>query len=132
MQRALPFVLFITLLLPASSSTASCLATAQTQAAMNECANSDFESADRQLNLDYKKIIGRLDAPGQTSFRKAQEAWIKFRDSECEFRSSGVQGGSVYPMVYGECLAELTTKRLADFKYYLTCEEGDLSCVTHP
>jgi hypothetical protein len=35
-------------------------------------------------------------------------------------------------MIFGECLAGLTAARAADFRRYLACEEGDLSCPLPP
>ena len=55
-----------------------------------------------------------------------------FRDAECGFAASGVAGGSAEPMVTAQCLARLTQSRNADFKAYLACPEGDLSCPLPP
>ncbi|WP_353824345.1 lysozyme inhibitor LprI family protein, partial [Mesorhizobium sp.] len=59
---------------------------------------------------------------------KAQRAWIGFRDAECEFSASGVKGGSVYPLIYNDCITAQTKTRIEAFKTYLKCKEGDLSC----
>lgn len=59
---------------------------------------------------------------------EAQRSWIAFRDAECKFSSAGVEGGSVYPLIYSTCVTELTKARVETFKNYLKCQEGDLSC----
>jgi uncharacterized protein YecT (DUF1311 family) len=41
----------------------------------------------------------------------ARRAWLGFRDAECSFAASSVSGGSIYPMIFGECLAGLTAAR---------------------
>jgi uncharacterized protein YecT (DUF1311 family) len=53
---------------------------------------------------------------------------VTFRDAECDFSTSGVSGGTVYPMIHAICLDRLTSKRIDDFKTYLKCQEGALDC----
>ncbi|MBZ9935500.1 lysozyme inhibitor LprI family protein [Mesorhizobium sp. BR1-1-16] len=87
-------------------------------------------SADRSLNAEFKKIEARLagDADTKKLFVESQRKWIAFRDAECAFQASQSQGGSVYPTVIASCQDDLTAQRIKDFKRYLSCEEGDLSC----
>ena len=86
--------------------------------------------ADAELNRLYQKIESKLSAnpAAKHQFTVAQRAWIAFRDAECKFAASGVEGGSVYPQVYGACIEDLTEARVANFNTYLSCEEGDLAC----
>ena len=102
----------------------------RTQGGLNMCAGRVFETADAELNAAYRQLVARL--AGQPDIRKllaaAQRSWIAFRDTECAFRSSGVQGGSAHPMVESMCLTGLTKARIQDLRGYLTCREGDLSC----
>jgi len=103
---------------------------ATTQGEMNQCAAQEKKAADDELNSLYKQITARLkDNPeAKQLLVKAQRAWIGFRDAECDFSSSGVEGGSVYPLIYGNCITALTKARVETFKTYLKCKEGDLSC----
>jgi uncharacterized protein YecT (DUF1311 family) len=68
------------------------------------------------------------DAEKTKLFVAAERAWVPFRDAACNFAASGVSGGTIYPTIYAECLERLTKARIANFKAYLACEEGDLSC----
>ncbi|SFY36770.1 Uncharacterized conserved protein YecT, DUF1311 family [Pseudomonas sp. NFACC49-2] len=103
---------------------------AMTQGEMNQCAAQEKKAADDELNRLYKQITARLkDNPeAKQLLIKAQRAWIGFRDAECNFSASGVEGGSVYPLIYGNCVTALTKARVETFKTYLKCKEGDLSC----
>ncbi|MBD9556958.1 lysozyme inhibitor LprI family protein [Ensifer adhaerens] len=109
-------------------------ADASDQATMNACADKALKASDAELNALYKQIQGRLkdDADKTKLLVAAQRAWIAYRDAECDFASSGVAGGSAQPMITLECRDDRTQKRVADFKTYLSCEEGDLSCVLPP
>ena len=97
---------------------------------MNQCAAKENKAADNELNRLYKQITARLkDNPeAKKMLVKAQRAWIGFRDAECEFSASGVEGGSVYPLIYDNCITAQTKARVEAFKTYLKCKEGDLSC----
>jgi uncharacterized protein YecT (DUF1311 family) len=101
---------------------------AQTQSAMNASAASEARAADRALNAQYKAASARLSAPSRLLLRNAQRSWIGFRDAQCKFETSGVQGGSAYPMVEANCLKELSQQRARQLRKITACEEGDLAC----
>lgn len=103
-------------------------ASAQSQATMNANAAQDLQRADRSLNTQYTATMNRLSTPSRTLLRNAQRTWISFRDQQCRFEASGVQGGSAYPMVHSTCLARLTTERTQQLRTLSQCQEGDLSC----
>lgn len=86
------------------------------------------------LNKLYKQIEHRLkdDADTTKQLVTAQRAWVAFRDAECNFSSSGASTGSVYPMIVSICLDGMTQKRIEDFRGYLECEKGDMSCPVPP
>ncbi|MCX5567856.1 lysozyme inhibitor LprI family protein [Kaistia nematophila] len=103
---------------------------AEDQATMTACADMALKATDRQLNTTYQAITRRLADDPDTAKQlvAAQRAWIAFRDAECDFRSSGVSGGSAYPMVRAACLDGLTRTRLDQLKTLLACQEGDMNC----
>ena len=103
-------------------------ASAQSQATMNANAAQGLQRADRALNSQYTTTMGRLSPASRTLLRTAQRTWISFRDQQCRFEASGVQGGSAYPMVHSTCLARLTTERTRQLRTLSQCQEGDLSC----
>jgi uncharacterized protein YecT (DUF1311 family) len=100
------------------------------QMGLNHCVGITYKKTDARLNAVYGQIIARLkdNAATKAKLVAAQKAWIAFRDAECTFRSSSVEGGSIYPMVVTQCLDGLTQKRIAELEPLLTCEEGDMSC----
>lgn len=124
------FLLSLLPLLAATGVQADDCANASNQGTLNACAATQYKQTDAQLNTLYQQINGQLkDNPqGKKRLLSAQRAWLAFRDAECTFAASGVEGGSVYPMIHNQCLADLTQKRVETFKSYLDCQEGDLSC----
>jgi uncharacterized protein YecT (DUF1311 family) len=89
-----------------------------------------FKKSDKKLNELYKQIEARLndDADTKKLLVQAQRDWIKFRDAECAFQTTGAAGGSMMPMLLAQCMDSLTQSRVKDFEGYLRCEEGDMSC----
>ncbi|MBE9074109.1 MULTISPECIES: lysozyme inhibitor LprI family protein [unclassified Microcystis] len=96
----------------------------QTQSQMNICASIAYQNADRKLNQVYRQLLPKLSAARKQKLIAAQQAWIKFRDSSCEFERSAFEGGSIAPMIYGFCLANVTEQRTKDLRRYL--EDSDL------
>lgn len=97
----------------------------QTQTQMNQAAGVEYKKADAAMNAAYKKLMTVLDDSKKARFRKAQNAWLTFRDAEGAFLSSKVQGGSIYPSVLASHRTALTverTKALQDAHKLFTTE----------
>jgi uncharacterized protein YecT (DUF1311 family) len=124
------FLLALTPLLFSTLAHAADCDNATDQATMNQCAAQQNKAADKELNALYQQITTRLKSSPDSKklLIGAQRAWVTFRDAECKFSSAGVEGGSVYPLIYSNCITELTKARVETFKNYLKCQEGDLSC----
>ncbi|MGO2243390.1 MAG: lysozyme inhibitor LprI family protein [Halomonas sp.] len=103
---------------------------ATTQAELTECSAQAYQAADDKLNEAYQELVGQLNsnADALEKLRTTQRAWIGFRDAECAFESSAVEGGSAQPMIQNTCLETLTETRTNQLREHASCEEGDLSC----
>ncbi len=120
----------VAIVLPSQASADDC-ANAPDQQAMNQCADRNYRQSDAALNTLYAQIGRRLensDADIRKRLVAAQRAWVGFRDAECKFATSASAGGSILPMLYAECADALTRKRIDEFRTYLKCQEGDMSC----
>ena len=91
-------------------------ASAQSQAEMNICAGKAYKEADVVLNQVYRQLVSKLDAEEKTQLKEAQTAWLKYRDSNCEFVADQYKGGSIRPMIHGLCLADMTRNRTSELK----------------
>jgi uncharacterized protein YecT (DUF1311 family) len=80
-------------------------ANAQTQADMNQCSYLDFEKADKALNAVYRTAVKSAQAADKQAaemgehyvgavneLKKAQRAWIDYRDGHCEGMSREALG----------------------------------------
>lgn len=136
-MRAWPFILGLTAIVLVPMARADDCNNAPDQTSMNRCMAQAYERADGELNRLYQQIIGRLKGDADMAKTRAalvatQRAWIAFRDLECDFVGTGTTGGTINSSIIASCRTDLTNKRIDDFKAYLKCEEGDLSCPVPP
>lgn len=105
---------------------------AVTQQDMNICAGLDHEEADVALNTVYGEVVAAMRATdtelketspdlagAEAALKKAQRAWIGYRDAHCETAGFQARGGSMEPMLVSGCMAELTRQRTTELKALL-------------
>ena len=109
-----------------------CSTTPGTQSELNACASQDFEQATAAYSLAYKTLSQSVGNKQRQLLRQVQTEWIQYRVKACEFEKSGVEGGSIAPMINWQCQARMTRERTAELQRFLDCQEGDLSCVRQP
>lgn len=91
---------------------------AMTQLDLNQCAQANFEFADRELNRAYHAAMDAAgDEGSRTQLRNSERTWIQFRDQECA-RQVGPRegGGSIWPMNLASCLEEKTAQRIRELR----------------
>ena len=129
-------MMVVAFLLPFSGEGADrggCNGEGSVQADLNQCATDRLQQADDELNRIYRGILKQYseDRVFLEKFRKAQRAWLLFRDAELEakFPENDKQSyyGSVYPMCAAQFLAQRTQERIKQLQEWLEgAEEGDL------
>lgn len=98
------------------------------QTAMTVCANQDRQAADAELSAAYQALTAKVTLEGREKLEAARQAWIAYRDAQCDFDTFGARDGTIYPMVRSICVASLTRAQIQRLNEQLECEEGDLSC----
>jgi len=91
-------------------------ADAQTQADMNICWGNEYKKADAKLNQAYQQLAAMLDDEEKAQLKNAENAWLKYRDTNCEFVADQYKGGSIRPMIAAICLADVTSNRTTELK----------------
>ncbi|MEH2324807.1 MAG: lysozyme inhibitor LprI family protein [Nostoc sp.] len=90
----------------------------QTQIAIDECIKLSYQNTDNKLNQVYQQLLPTLDSSSKQKLIASQVAWIKFRDTSCEFEMSRYEGGSLAPTIYFGCRensSKLRTQQLQDY-----------------
>ena len=89
---------------------------ANTQADMNICWGNEYKKADAALNKTYQELAAMLDEDEKAQLKTAENAWLKYRDTNCEFVADQYKGGSIRPMIAAICLADVTSNRTTELK----------------
>lgn len=84
-----------------------------------QCEAENFKEQDDRLNDLYKKLVAKEDKVGQKKLKKAQLAWIAYRDAECTYSSDEMRDGSFEKVLMMGCLVSETTKRADELKDYV-------------
>lgn len=95
-------------------------AQAQTQAQMNQSAAKDADKADAAMNVVYKKLMAKLNLTDKAKLKKAQRAWLVFRDADADSLASQETGGTMFPGIYSTYFQEITEARTKELKTALT------------
>jgi len=96
----------------------SCLQTAETQSAMNECADAEAARADAELNRVYGELLAAAAPQKEATAKiKASElAWIRYRDAylDAMYPAANKQEeyGTIYPTEADLLHAELTRRQI--------------------
>lgn len=91
------------------------------------CATSPVQQArdaDDALNTTYQQLLDGLSGPGEASLKRAQRAWIAYRDRTCAFEARIGDAGDDWISedtarpLDPQCIARLTRERLAHLERY--------------
>ena len=95
------------------------------QTPMNACYVQVADSADQRLRRLLDELRRVLPAADFARLQETQTLWQRYRDSQCRWERSFVEGGTIAPMMAATCRIVLTENRVAELRQYL-CEDGTL------
>ena len=82
-----------------------------------ECSLKKLAEADADLNKTYRELMAKLgDRKSELKLRTAQQAWIKYRDANCDFVMELSGGGSASTFEFNFCLVDVTTARTKELR----------------
>lgn len=92
------------------------------------CVDQKMKAIDKELNKTYLEAIGRISEEETVlketwsktelvePFRKAQMAWLRYRDAECEFSGMSSTQSAWQGVQIEECKLRMTIERVEYFK----------------
>lgn len=134
-KHSLPCVLFLVLLFVACSNgtpiSSASSKTAQNQMELNKQACDEYKKVDAEMNRVYQTVLRNYatDRAFIASLRKAQLAWISYRDAHVGsiYPGDASQYGSINQMCRCQQLADITEERTKRLKQWVDgVEEGDV------
>ena len=138
---ALPLLSCLAIAWQASSAQSPCDEKPISQLQMDQCADYEYKEADAHLNKVYSKAMQymtsdltqarskgneeqmKYEETAIASLKEAERAWLSYRDIQCNAAAQQYQGGSMAPMIYSQCLTQITEHRTAEIKSIY--EDGD-------
>jgi len=93
-----------------------CLDNATSTFDMKICNVNELEYQDRLLNRYYREIMRKLSKDEKQKLKKAQRAWIKYRDAKCDAEGKEMRGGTGESLLIGACLVETTKVRVKELR----------------
>ena len=88
------------------------------------CLQEAAKKADRIMNETYNKKMSQLGNESKDRLRKAQRAWIVFRDMSCHYEADVAKGGSMEGELWQLCLEKMTKQRSKELEEYISCTEN--------
>lgn len=97
---------------------------ASTQRQATLCAQQTLAKAEEQLSALLASASARRTESAST-LKKSQRQWLKYRDTNCTWKTAPSRGGTIFPLVWTLCLSRETELRNADLTEFLARPEGD-------
>jgi uncharacterized protein YecT (DUF1311 family) len=102
--------------LPPVTYNQSCERTAQTQIAMDECAGTELLEVQRQLNAALAAAERGAGASFVRLVNSAEQTFEAYEKAECKVAAAPNIGGTIYPLIFGNCEVRLTVQRLQEVR----------------
>ena len=98
----------------------NCLTHAQSTFDMDQCVGNERKRLKPLLAAAYNKL---LHDPVSNAHRKHQialseKAWTSYEKRDCAYAGSAAQGGTLQPIIQGECLVDRTRTRIKDLRAF--------------
>ena len=103
-----------------------CFDREMSQMGMNQCASEAYDRADKALNTTYSEArnANKGDAKGLKTLLDSQRGWLRYRAGQCDLEADEFRGGSIVPLVSGNCMTRITRERTQELRDYLAGPEG--------
>jgi uncharacterized protein YecT (DUF1311 family) len=83
---------------------------------INDCFARELKKADAEINRVYQSTMNKLQPDDAALLRKAQRAWLAYRDAHCEAEYAFWDGGTGGPAARMSCKLELSRQRTAEIQ----------------
>ena len=84
-------------------------------AEMIDCMAAELKRQDAALNVNYKVLTNQLTPSRRKQLLEAQRAWIRFRDTNCQFYADP-DGGTLASIEANSCVLTMTASRAQELR----------------
>ena len=82
---------------------------------MIDCLEAESKRQGTRLNKAYKELVDQVSAPRKKQLRLAQDAWVTYRDENCEFYYDP-EGGTIATVNANDCFMSATATRAKELE----------------
>src|SRR5271169_4799245 len=101
------YLLAVFLLSAPSLANAQCKNAVSTKDIQN-CMDGEWKKSDAELNRVYQESLEKLKPDQAALLKKAQRAWLTYRDAQCEADYTMYVGGTAAHLALAQCRISLT------------------------
>jgi len=84
---------------------------------MQGCMEPERKKSNAELNRVYPESLKKLNPEQSALLKKAQRAWLIYRDAQCEADYKRFAGGTAAPLALTQCRVTLNQERTKTLKY---------------
>jgi uncharacterized protein YecT (DUF1311 family) len=86
--------------------------------ALSSCYSEHADAWERRLRAAYPAALRHATGPQRGALKKAQAAWLKYRDATCNFYN--LEPGSIHFIQSAYCVLDLNRNRTLELEDYVT------------
>jgi uncharacterized protein YecT (DUF1311 family) len=95
------------------------------QSTVNTCAEFAYVQVDQELNERYRAQLARVrGTSSEKPFVTAQKAWLQFRDLDCKYQASVIEGGTMHGQWVLDCMRQRAIERTKHIESFLNCNDN--------
>ena len=83
---------------------------------MQDCLDAEWKKSDTELNHAYQDAMKKLKPDAVDVLKRAQRAWVTYRDAQCEAEYKVWQGGTAAGVAMTQCKVTLTERRTKEIQ----------------
>jgi uncharacterized protein YecT (DUF1311 family) len=89
------------------------------------CAAEKLIAAEAELKELYSEQMHRLqNEEPKKRLRSSQQAWLEFRQKDCEYQGWATEQGSIHSLIVSECEIRHTEQRIKALKAFINCTQA--------
>jgi|HubBroStandDraft_6_1064221.scaffolds.fasta_scaffold139600_4 uncharacterized protein YecT (DUF1311 family) len=83
---------------------------------ISQCLSGELKKADAELNRTYEQTLKRVKASDADLLKKAQRAWMEYREAHCQAEFELWDGGTGGQIALPQCKLTLTKRRITEIQ----------------
>ncbi|WP_155754556.1 lysozyme inhibitor LprI family protein [Burkholderia stagnalis] len=110
-------IVFCVLMLVSGAAFSKVVCNGQTNAELTNCAQTNYDAADRILNKSYNDFLAKIAASDKQNLIATQRAWVVYKEKYCGAAFDATAPGAEAAIDKWTCLTAVTEARTDEIRY---------------